>query len=99
MLNSHMDSDSAYADEASGDIQGDLRQQTSAVLLERVDAVTADTVAIFPYSGAETLDNEYCHRLGLLLTQLLAVAVRDGSLDARGGSVADLRHIVAERSL
>jgi diguanylate cyclase (GGDEF)-like protein len=94
-----MDSDSAYADEANADIQGDLRQQTSAVLLERVDAVTADTVAIFPYSGAETLDNEYCHRLGLLLTQLLAVAVRDGSLDARGGSVADLHRIVAERAL
>jgi diguanylate cyclase (GGDEF)-like protein len=99
MLNSNMDSDSAYADEANADIQGDLRQQTSTVLLERVDAVTADTVAIFPYSGAETLDNEYCHRLGLLLTQLLAAAVRDGSLDARGGSVADLHHIVAERAL
>ena len=99
MLNSNMDSDSVYADEANGPIQDDLRQQTSSVLLERVDVVTADTVAIFPYSGAETLDTEYCHRLGLRLTQLLANAVRDGRLDARGGSVADLHRIVMERSL
>ena len=94
-----MDSESAYADETNGHIQDDLRRQTSAVLLERVDAVTADTVAIFPYSGAETLDTEYCQRLGLLLTQLLAIAVRDGRLDARGGSVADLHHLVIERTL
>ena len=99
MLNSHMDSDSAYADEANGHIQDDLRQQTSSILLERVDAVTADTVAIFPYSGAETLDTDYCHRLGLLLTQLLAIAVRDGRLEARGGFVADLHRVVLERSL
>jgi diguanylate cyclase (GGDEF)-like protein len=99
MLNSNMDSDSAYADEANGNIQDDLRQQTSSVLLERMDAVTADTVAIFPYSGAETLDTDYCHRLGLLLTQLLATAVRDGRLDTRGGFVANLHRVVLERSL
>ena len=99
MLNSHMDSDSPYPHEAHRHIQDDLRQQTSAVLLERVDAVTADTVTIFPYSGAETLDADYCQRLGLLLTQLLANAVRDGRVDARGGLVADLRRVVLERSL
>jgi diguanylate cyclase (GGDEF)-like protein len=99
MLNSDMDSDSAYADEANAHIQDDLRQQTSAVLLDRVDVVTADTVAIFPYSGAETLDTAYCHRVGLLLTHLLAIAVRDGRLDARGGLVADLHRVVLERSL
>ena len=99
MLNSDMDSESAYADQAGGHVQDDLRQQTSSVLLERVDVITADTVAIFPYSGAETLDTDYCRRLGLLLTQLLAAAVRDGRLDARGGLVADLHRVVLERSL
>ena len=94
-----MDSESAYADQAGGHVQDDLRQQTSSVLLERVDVITADTVAIFPYSGAETLDTDYCRRLGLLLTQLLAAAVRDGRLDARGGLVADLHRVVLERSL
>ena len=94
-----MDSDSAYADEANARIQDDLRQQTSSVLLDRVDVVTADTVAIFPYSGAETLDTNYCRRVGLLLTNLLAIAVRDGRLDARGDGVADLHRVVLERSL
>jgi diguanylate cyclase (GGDEF)-like protein len=99
MLNSPMDSNSAYADEEKGQIQDDLRQQTSSLLIERIDAVTADTVAIFPYSGAETLDPDYCLRLGQLLTQALAVAVRDGRLDARGGFAADLHQTILERSL
>ena len=94
-----MDSDSAYADEAHGHIQDDLRQKTAAILLDRVDTITADTVAIFPYSGADTLDTAYCRRLGRLLTQLLAIAVRDGRLDARGGFVADLHRVVLERAL
>jgi diguanylate cyclase (GGDEF)-like protein len=94
-----MEGDSAYADEANAHIQDDLRQQTSSALLDRVEDVTADTVAIFPYSGAETLDTDYCRRVGLLLTHLLAVAVRDGRLDARGSFVSDLHRAVLERSL
>jgi diguanylate cyclase (GGDEF)-like protein len=94
-----MDRDSAYAFEANGHIQSDLRHQTTAVLLERVDAITADTVAIFPYSGAEALDTEYCRGIGRLLAQLLAFAVRDGRLDARRGFVADLHRLVLERAL
>lgn len=99
MLNSHMDRDSAHPDDEEGQFQDDLRHRISLALLERVDAITADTVAIFPYSGAETLDSVYCVRLGQLLSQLLAIAVRDGRLDARGGFVADLHRIVLERSL
>jgi diguanylate cyclase (GGDEF)-like protein len=94
-----MDSDSAYAYGANGHVQDDLRHQTASVLLERVGSITADTVAIFPYSGAEALDGEYCQRLGLLLAQLLAFAVRDGRLDARGGFVADLHRVGLERAL
>ena len=94
-----MDSDSAYAYESNAHIQDDLRQQTSSVLLDRADVITADTVAIFPYSGAEAPDSDYCHRLGLLLAQLLAFAVRDGRLDDRGGFVADLHRIILERAL
>ena len=94
-----MSSDSAYADEPGGLIQDDLRQQTSAVLLGRLDAITADTVAIFPYSGAETLDGDYCQRVGAQLTRLLAIAVREGRLDARGGYIADLHYVAIERSL
>ncbi|MGH9144060.1 MAG: GGDEF domain-containing protein [Vicinamibacterales bacterium] len=99
MLASDMDHDPAYAREANGHVQGDLRQQTAAVLLDCVEAVTADAVAIFPYSGAESLDSKYCHHLGLLLAQLLAFAVRDGRLDPRGGLVADLHRLMLGRAL
>src|SRR5476651_1324785 len=95
-----MDSnDSAYTAEAGSDIQDDLRQQISAVVHEGIELITTDTVAIFPYSGAETLDTDYCRRVGLILTQLLAVAIRDGRLDSRGGFVPDLRRAVLERGL
>jgi diguanylate cyclase (GGDEF)-like protein len=93
------DNGAAYADEANGHVQEDLRQQISTVLIDHGDVVTADTVAIFPYSGAETLDADYCHRLGQLLTRLLAFAVRDGRLDPRGGFVADLHRLILERTL
>ncbi len=94
-----MDSDSDLATTGRGFIQDDLRQQIAVVLTTRADAVTADTVAIFPYSGAETLDSEYSFRLGRLLTEVLAFAIRDGRLDPRGRFVADLHQIVLERSL
>jgi diguanylate cyclase (GGDEF)-like protein len=94
-----MEDGSGYLDDTNGPMQDDLREQISSVLIDRMDVVTADTVAIFPYSGAETLDAIYCHRLGLLLAQLLAFAVRDGKLDARGGFVADLHRLIVERAL
>jgi diguanylate cyclase (GGDEF)-like protein len=94
-----MDGNNAYADDTNGNVQDDLRQQVSSIVLERADVVTADTVAIFPYSGAEALDAEYCHKLGRLLAQLLAFAVRDGGIDPRGGFVADLHGVVHERAL
>ena len=89
----------AFAGEAAANLQDDLRQQISSVLLDRIDLVTADTVAIFPFSGTESLDSDYCVRLGRLLVQVLAFAVRDGRLDARSGSVADIHRTSLERAL
>ena len=91
--------DSAYAADAGAGVQDDLRRQISAAVHERIGLITADTVAIFPYSGAEALDTDYCRRVGLILTRLLAVAIRDGHLDPRGGFVPDLRLAVRERGL
>ena len=56
-------------------------------------------VAIFPFSGADTLNPEYCQRVGSLLVRLLIHAVRDGRIDARGGLVSDLHHVMLERSV
>jgi diguanylate cyclase (GGDEF)-like protein len=90
---------SDYPNDAGGRVHDDLRQQIAAVLVDRSNVITGDTVAIFPYSGTDTLDSDYCHRLGRMLTQLLAFALRDGRLDPRGGLVADLHHQVVVRSV
>ncbi len=91
--------DPAFGDEEAGGAQHDLRQQIADVLVERADIITADTVAIFPFSGAETLDADFCNRVGRLLVQLLASATRAGRLEPRGGVVADLHQVVLERGL
>jgi diguanylate cyclase (GGDEF)-like protein len=91
--------DPAFDHEIAGQSQDDLRQQISTALVEQLEIITADTVAIFPYTGSEQLDDGYRHRVGQLLTQLLAFAVRDGRLDARGGFVGDLHRMILERSL
>ena len=91
--------DPLFANERASGIQDDLRQQIADLLLERVDQITADTVAIFPYSGVETLDADYCRRVGLHLAQLLTFAVRDGRVDRRGNLIADLHRVVIDRAL
>src|SRR5262249_11973437 len=68
-------------------------------LRRRAHAVTADTVAIFPYCGAETLDSDYCKRVGDLLVALLEKATREGRLEPRDGLVAELRDASFERAL
>jgi diguanylate cyclase (GGDEF)-like protein len=78
---------------------GDVRIKVGRVLLDRMDVIIADSVAVFPFSGPQPLDAEYCERLGQLLLQLLSMAVRDGRLEARAGFVNDLQHLATERTL
>jgi diguanylate cyclase (GGDEF)-like protein len=92
-----MEGGSSYADVS--DIQADLRQEVSEVILHRAGLLVWDTVAIFPFSGAEVLEPEYCNRIGNLLVQMLALGVREGRVDPRGGFVADLHRMALERSL
>ena len=77
----------------------DVRTAVGRVLLDRMDVIITDSVAVFPFSGPQPLDAEYCERLGQLLLQLLAAAIRDGQLEARTGFVSDLQHLAAERGL
>jgi diguanylate cyclase (GGDEF)-like protein len=88
----------AFGDEDNG-IQTDLRHKISLALLEAIEIITADTVAIFPFTGVEALDTDYCSRLGHLLIHLLACAVRDTRIDARGMFMADLHRTILERTL
>ena len=91
-------SETTFGDEAAK-LPDDLRQQIATILVEQADIITADTVAIFPYSGSGELDAENSQRIGQLLTQLLAVAIRDGRLDTRSAAVGDLYRLIADRLL
>jgi diguanylate cyclase (GGDEF)-like protein len=82
-----------------GSIQDDLRQQIAAAVQDRGAVLVSDTVAIFPFSGAELLEPEYCNRIGEIVVQTLLIAIRDGRVDPRSGAVADLHTIALERSL
>jgi diguanylate cyclase (GGDEF)-like protein len=79
--------------------QGDLRGQVSRAVLNRLDILTADAVAILPHTGQISLDRDFCERLANSLIRLLALAVRDAAVDERGMLVAQLRGAVLERSL
>ena len=91
--------DALFGEHDAVRVQADLRQRVAATLLRQVEIITGDSVAIFPYSGSEPLDIAYCQRIGQLLTQLLAFAVRDGRIDSRGGMISDLHRVALERSL
>ena len=100
MLHPEMSSnDTVFAGEAGPSIQADLRLQISTVLTDRAGGITADTVAIFPFSGDDSLDPDYCRHVGQILVQLLAIAVRDARLDPRSGFVTDLHRVILERVL
>jgi len=90
---------SGYTEDTNGRPQDDLRQRIAAAIQERAAVLVWDTVAIFPFSGAEFLEPEYCNRIGEVVVQLLTIGVRDGKIDARGGAVAALHRIALERSL
>jgi diguanylate cyclase (GGDEF)-like protein len=91
--------DGVFGDEDGGQMQDDLRQRISALILDRASLLVGDTVAIFRFSGTEPLESEYCSRVGHLLVQLLASAIREGKADARSGFVADLHQQTIERHL
>lgn len=93
-----VENDPGFAGE-NASVQDDLRGKAAARLLEQLEPIAADTCTIFPYSGAEALDAAYCSRLGHILVQLLAFAVRDGGTDPRGRFVADLHRVILERGL
>lgn len=91
--------DAMFSEHDAGRMQPALRQRVAATLLEHADIITGDSVAIFPHSGSDELDVEYCQRIGQLLTQLLSFAVRDGRVDPRGGFVGDVYRVALERAL
>ncbi|RPH54098.1 MAG: GGDEF domain-containing protein [Acidobacteria bacterium] len=77
----------------------DLREDVAHRLMDRLDIIISDAIVLFPFSAPQPLDADYCSRLGHVLVQLLATAVRDGRVDPRLGLVVNLQRLVAERGL
>jgi diguanylate cyclase (GGDEF)-like protein len=91
--------DSGFDGELAGRIPDDLRRQIHAVMQQQLGALTADAVAIFPYSGDDPLEPDYCEQIAHLLAQLLATAVRDGRVETQVELLDELQRIVQERPL
>jgi diguanylate cyclase (GGDEF)-like protein len=94
-----MNSRSENTEEVNGAIQDDLRQQIASAIQEHGSVLVWDTVAIFPFSGTELLEPEYCNRIGEIVVQMLLLAIRNGNVDPRSGVVADLQRVALERNL
>jgi hypothetical protein len=94
-----MSAENRFPGETAARHQEDLRGQVSQALLNRLDTLTADALAILPHAGQVSLDRDFCERLANWLIRLLALAVRDAAVDERGMLVAQLRGAVLERSL
>src|ERR1700674_3452258 len=76
----------------------DIRKDVTRVLSERGDAIVSDSVAIFPYSGPQPLDTDYCERLGRRLLGLIAAGV-EGRLPADNDGLTELQRLVTDRAL
>jgi diguanylate cyclase (GGDEF)-like protein len=75
------------------------RSQAARVLEHHADTILNDAVAIFPFAGAESPDQDRSANLADLILQLLVISVREGELDPRTGRVADLRQLALDFSL
>jgi diguanylate cyclase (GGDEF)-like protein/excisionase family DNA binding protein len=78
----------------------ELRRHVANHVSERRDVIVADTVATFPVTAdSRRLDANYCVRLGNVVTRLLADAIVDGRIDARGSGISELAALVNDREV
>lgn len=78
----------------------ELRRHVANHVNDRRDVIVADTVATFPLSAdARRLDAGYRIALGNQTTRLLADAILEGRLEARGSGIGELANLVADREL
>ena len=76
----------------------DVRSEITRVLLERGDAIVSDSIAVYPYSGPQPLDTDYCERLSRRLLQLFSTSI-EGRVAADSDNITDLQRLVTDRSL
>ena len=78
----------------------ELRHHIAEHMRSRRDVIVADTVATFPLTAdSRRLDASYCVRLGNVVTRLLADAIVDGRIDARGSGISEMAGLVNDREV
>jgi diguanylate cyclase (GGDEF)-like protein/excisionase family DNA binding protein len=77
---------------------GDIRKEITRVLAEQGDAIISDSVGVFPYSGSQPLETDYCERLGRKLLSLLCAAV-ESRLAAESDQLGAIQRLVVDRNL
>ena len=78
----------------------ELRRHIANQVSGRRDVIVADTVATFPVTAdSRRLDATFCVRLGNVATRLLADAIVDSRIDARGSGISELAALVNDREV
>ena len=85
MLSRTLRSDTDYVQERT-----ELRNQVARSLEQQTAPIVNDAVAVFPFTGVQTVAADSNNRLAELILQLLAQTARDEELDPRSDLLADL---------
>ncbi len=93
-MNEH---DAGRSPDLQAGAQDDLRLQIASAVEARAESIAADASAMFAHGDPAALNADYGQRVGRLITQLLAAAIRDGRVGTSGGLIADLLRAVAQR--
>jgi diguanylate cyclase (GGDEF)-like protein len=89
------------SDSAAGDVQdvAGLRAQLAHALQDRAGAIVRETTSVCLFTGMERVAADDRASLVGLTFELLAAAVREGSLDSRTAVVAELGQLVIGRGI
>ena len=93
-MNEH---DAGLSPDSQVGARGDLRTQIASAVEARTESIAADASAMFSYGDPAAVNADYGQRVGRLVTELLAAAIRDGRVGVGGGLIADLLRAVAQR--
>ena len=87
------------ADSNSVQDAGELRAHVARYLQGRAEVIVKDTIAVYAFAGGESIALADRAHLADLIFQLIAHAVREGTLDSRSAAVADLRQMMKEKDI
>jgi diguanylate cyclase (GGDEF)-like protein len=89
------------SESGAGDLQdaADLRAQLGRALQDRAGTIVRETTSVCLFAGMERVAPEHRALLIGLIYELLAGAVREGSLDSRTSLVAELGQLVNGRGI